>query len=171
MFATRWIDRIDAGDRSLLERWVIDVDSSVQTIAAWKVITHAGGAIATIGAVLVALLLPGWPREAGIGAGLALASSHLAVQVVKRFVNRPRPEGTPAIRCPDRFSFPSGHATAALAVTASFALVVPAGGVLLVAFGILVGWSRVVLGVHYPGDVVIGQLLALAAVAAVHALM
>jgi undecaprenyl-diphosphatase len=170
MFAARWIDRLDAGDRNLLDRWALDDDDSLFSARAWTVVTHAGGAVATIGAVLVALLMPGGPREAGIAAGLALASSHLAVQLIKRCVNRPRPEGNAAIRCPDRFSFPSGHATAALAVTASFAAAMPGGGAMLVGFGLLVGWSRVVLGVHYPGDVLIGQVLAVAAVAAVHAL-
>lgn len=168
-FATRWIDRIDAGDRNLLDRWVVGVESPELSIVAWKVVTHAGGAFATIGAVIVAMPVPGWPREGAVSAAIALAASHLAVQGVKRFVNRPRPRGPAAIRCPDRFSFPSGHAAAALAVTTSFALVIPAGGVVLVVFGVVVGWSRVALGVHYPGDVVIGQILALAAVAAVHA--
>ena len=66
-----------------------------------------------------------------------------------------------AIQEPDRFSFPSGHATASLAVALPYAVVFPlwAGPLLLLA--LLVGFSRVRLGVHYPSDVLVGQLIAI----------
>lgn len=69
-----------------------------------------------------------------------------------------------ALRALWRGSPPSGHATAALAVALSCALAFPAFAPLLVPFAVLVGWSRVVLGVHYPGEVMVGQLIALGTV-------
>ncbi len=164
-FATRWIDRIDAGDRGLLDRWVIADDGSDIARRLWTVVTHAGGAVVTIAAAVVPLLLHLSSRLPPWVPIVTLAVSHVAVQLVKRFVNRPRPAGTPVIRCPDEFSFPSGHATAALAIAVSYALLFPALGVPLVVLGMIVGWSRVALGVHYPGDVLIGQLIALATAA------
>jgi undecaprenyl-diphosphatase len=70
-------------------------------------------------------------------------------------------EVSASIREPDRFSFPSGHATASLAVALAYAMVFPlwAGPLLLLA--LLVGFSRIRLGVHYPSDVLVGQLLAI----------
>jgi undecaprenyl-diphosphatase len=75
-----------------------------------------------------------------------------------------------AIREPDRFSFPSGHVTASLAVAPSYAMVFPlwAGPLLLLA--LVVGFSRVRLGVHYPSDVLAGQLIAIATALGVYGL-
>jgi undecaprenyl-diphosphatase len=87
------------------------------------------------------------------------------VQLVKRTVGRTRPSRavgyTALIREPDRFSFPSGHAAAAMAVAAAYAHAFPQLAPAFVALAVAIGLSRVVLGVHFPGDVLIGQLLAL----------
>jgi undecaprenyl-diphosphatase len=65
------------------------------------------------------------------------------------------------IQVPDRFSFPSGHACAAMAVAVGFASAFPALAPLLLVLAAVVGFSRVALGVHYPGDVLVGQAIAL----------
>ena len=65
------------------------------------------------------------------------------------------------IDAPDRFSFPSGHSAAAMAVAAMYALTFPSLGIWLLPIAVLVGYSRVALGVHYPLDVVAGQAIAL----------
>jgi len=62
----------------------------------------------------------------------------------------------------DRFSFPSGHSAAAMAVAFSFALALPVAAGPLLVVAVLVGASRVFLGVHYPGDVLAGQAIAIA---------
>ncbi len=59
----------------------------------------------------------------------------------------------------DQFSFPSGHTSAAFLfsiITASF---VPMLWAPLIIWASMVGFSRVVLGVHYPTDTVIGALI------------
>ena len=127
---------------------------------AWLAITHAGGAIASIASVVVPIWLGLWDRSASWSAAASLAISHVVVQVIKRLVGRPRPDKPVGIDHPDRFSFPSGHATSSLAVTLAYSVAFPHLAAPLVGFGMLVGWSRVALGVHYPGDVVAGQLIA-----------
>ncbi len=120
----------------------------------------------TVAVVVVPMLTGIWSRAASVHAALALALSHAVVQIVKRGVSRERPSLTSHLACPDRFSFPSGHATAALAVAMSYGSAFPSLALPLVGSALVVGWSRVVLGVHYPGDVVTGQGIAIVTVIA-----
>lgn len=156
----RLIGALSEHDRGLYSRWALREGSARTLRLSWTLLTHAGGAGATIAAVLAPLAFHWWDRSATWLAATSLGLSHLAVQIIKRSVGRPRPDARAGIEAPDRFSFPSGHATAGLAVTLAYAVAFPPLAVPLVSFGLLVGWSRVVLGVHYPGDVVAGQLIA-----------
>jgi undecaprenyl-diphosphatase len=62
----------------------------------------------------------------------------------------------------DRYSFPSGHTLHAVCFTTIALHHVPALGWLLVPFTALVMASRIVLGLHYPSDVLAGAVLGLA---------
>ena len=129
-----------------------------------RLTTRVGDAPVAIGFAL-ALLLCGSTREMGRLAAFGLASSHLGVQLLKRWVNRPRPRlpaGTLALmRAPDRFSFPSGHAAASLSLALALAPALPWSAALgTLALAALTGVSRCYLGVHYPGDVLAGWALA-----------
>jgi undecaprenyl-diphosphatase len=108
-------------------------------------------------------------RPVSVHAGFAVVVSHALVQLLKRWIRRPRPElgvGVESlIQAPDRFSFPSGHAAAALALALSLAPALPpVAATVVVATGVLVGVSRCYLGVHYPGDVAAGWVLAAAGI-------
>jgi undecaprenyl-diphosphatase len=75
-------------------------------------------------------------------------------------VSRPEPE--PLLETPTTFSFPSGHATVSFACATVLALAVPRLRWPLFALAALVAWSRVYVGVHYPGDVLAGAVLGVA---------
>ena len=156
---------LDARDRMLLTRWVVPAQTSRHVRCFWQVLTHLGGATATIAACVLPILCGGTvARAVGTRALAVLVLSHLMVQVVKRSIGRPRPSQV-GVSCrlaeePDRFSFPSGHAAAGMSIALAYAAACPGLAAPLVLLAALVGASRVCLGVHYPGDVLVGQLLA-----------
>lgn len=166
--------RLDARDRALFDRWLLPAAASLRRRRTWLVITHLGGTVSSVALATVPLAAGGRVAEGARLAFGALAGSHLLVQLIKRTVGRPRPrptgDGIVHLTAPDRFSFPSGHAAAAMSVAFGYAVAFPALIPLLAPLAVLVGVSRVCLGVHYPGDVLIGQALALGTGAALLAL-
>jgi undecaprenyl-diphosphatase len=162
--ATSLFQRLDARDRALFDRWTIDRSTAGRR--AWIVLTHMGGLWCSVAAATVPLLAASATlRGAAFRAFLGLAISHVIVQVLKRNVLRVRPTEElgheSLVRVPDEFSFPSGHATAAMAVALAYAMAFPMLALPLVALATLVGFSRVCLGVHYPSDVLAGQTIAI----------
>jgi undecaprenyl-diphosphatase len=160
---TSLLARLDARDRALFVRWAID--PSTGSRPAWIALTHVGGLWCSVLAAALPLLVPGALHAAALRAMMGLMISHGIVQVIKRKVLRERPStavGTEALVAPpDAFSFPSGHATAAMAVAFVYALAFPAWAAPLVMLAAAVGISRVCLGVHFPGDVLAGQAIAI----------
>ena len=128
----------------------------------WIGLTHAGGTTSSVLAVSLPALVPSLAPAAS-RAAIGLVASHLLVQLLKRTMIRTRPAGAAhaCVALPNRYSFPSGHATAALVVALGWGLAFPALLVPLLMLGILVGLSRVVLGVHHLGDVLAGQVIAM----------
>jgi membrane-associated phospholipid phosphatase len=118
---------------------------------------HSAGWVGV--AALGALLQPS-RRRTWITAGAGAFLAHAAAVVIKRIVKRTRPDH-PSIAVnvgtPSRLSFPSAHATS---TTAAAILLGRATGlplpVLLVPPMAL---SRLVLGVHYPSDVLVGVVV------------
>lgn len=64
-------------------------------------------------------------------------------------------------------SFPSDHATAAFAIAVAVYLFAPRVGRIFLVVAAAIAFSRVLLGVHYPSDVVAGALTGTAAALAV----
>lgn len=130
-------------------------------------LTHLGGARATIGVGLGLWALGGDARQAGLAALIGNALSHVAVQILKRTVARPRPcdaNGAPLalVELPDPFSFPSGHTAAAVAVALPIVAAWPFTAPFVLGLAVLVGASRVLLRVHHLSDVLAGAVLGVA---------
>ena len=103
---------------------------------------------------------------------LAYAYTSLAVQILKRLFNAPRPvkffEDIAPIRTIDGYamhewnSFPSGHTASAftLAVVLSYVLPYKHSYWILIPFAVLTAFSRVYLAQHFMEDIIAGSLIA-----------
>ena len=59
----------------------------------------------------------------------------------------------------DRFSLPSGHTAGAFVVATAITLYFPLFMPLAIGWAIAIGFSRILLGVHFPLDVIAGAIL------------
>src|SRR3954454_18684837 len=118
-------------------------------------------------------------RAARLGLLSIAATSSITNLVVKPLARRGRPEAHAhlipvgrRLALPASRSLPSGHSAAAFAFATAVGQALPAAGPPLRVLAMLVGYSRVHTGVHYPGDVVagaaLGTVIAQASSAAVH---
>mgnify|MGYP005842136405 CR=1 FL=1 len=96
--------------------------------------------------------------------GLSALAGVLVYTFLKRRLVRERPYiNIGDIQCGaaplDRYSFPSGHTLHAVSFTIMYTHIEPALVVVLLPFALLVAASRIILGLHYPSDVVVGAAI------------
>lgn len=153
-------------DRSVIE--LVRAPELLVVLSPLRAITELGstGAVTLIAlaTLAVGVLIGPWLHGAIGAATIGLAS--LGVQAVKALVARARPDLLEPIVEARGFSFPSGHSALGMVAWGILGVLVmrsrlPVGvrrGIVavLAVIVLLIGLSRVWLGVHYPTDVLAG---------------
>ena len=141
---------------------------------------HRFGEPPIMGMVFAGLTLALWlsrRREQATFAFFGLGSAVALTFFMKLLFDRPRPELWPRLVQESGASFPSGHSTVAAALATCVTLLLwhtrwrwPVLALSL-AYAVLSGYARLVLGVHFPTDVLAGELTGLLCVVAAHDLV
>lgn len=141
--------------------------------ALFEILVYGGHGV-VLGGLLIGLFLWGkWKgKRALVWAGqfgfVALLSGGLVVQTLKHLFGRARPWAADAGRligptlAGGYNSFPSGHSISAFAVGTVLGHAFPSCRFLFFALATVVAVSRVLVGAHFPSDVISGSLLGLA---------
>jgi len=131
----------------------------------FRIVSRLGDGVFWYCLMLALLAIGGGDAFGPVGrmAGTGLACT-LIYKWLKSKTSRPRPFAIEnAVRAGadplDPFSFPSGHTLHAVAFSIVAIAFYPVLAWLLVPFTLLVAASRVVLGLHYPSDVLAGAAL------------
>jgi undecaprenyl-diphosphatase len=131
-------------------------------IRGWKALTHIGDpAVRTVVAIIAFAVIIGRRTTAYGGLYLVVVSAGvLGYTGLKHAYARPRPHLTAWLTSPTDPSYPSGHAGGAMLVLLLAAMLL--GGrnwiAAAVVLALLIGLSRIAMGVHWPSDVFGGWL-------------
>lgn len=125
--------------------------------------THLAGFSSVVGICLFLMLfLPSIPGTTVLG---AVFFAQVTAQSLKFFVKRVRPHiKLDNVNIFNKLmqydpSFPSAHTATIVSLSGVIAAMQPAYENILAAVCMLVGVSRIYLGQHYPGDVIIGAII------------
>jgi undecaprenyl-diphosphatase len=160
-------------------RHAVHVRAFLGLTRAMLCITQLGSVwfLVPFGALVVwRLVAAGRKHAAVLLTGTALGSEGIT-QILKLVFHRTRPQAYFGLISPPNYSFPSGHAITACCFWGVLAAILAArarsGWVKAVlwisaaALALMIGFSRIYLGVHYPTDVLAGYALAVVWIAAV----
>jgi membrane-associated phospholipid phosphatase len=153
-----------------IHNWALNFNTPT-TVMIWEDVSFMGSAIVISALTLLSIGASALRKEWRTIEQIILAMSGAVAlnAILKWLVQRPRPVEIYAHTLPDSYSFPSGHAifsftfylTIAAILTRSY-LSKSARSVwaIAVVIVVLIGASRITLGVHYISDVIGGYLVA-----------
>lgn len=128
-----------------------------------RVLAHLGDGPYIFGVLGLGYLLGWlWPnpflRQAMLTVALSVLLTMGIVTLIKYLVRRerPHPPGEFVVFPYDRYSFPSGHSARMVALAVSTLFFYPLFGWALVVITLGVAVSRIVVGIHYFSDIVVG---------------
>lgn len=129
--------------------------------------TYGTYVIGLAAACLWLLARPGGDRKWKLAAGSALGAAALGLivnKIISSSWHRDRPFQTHHVahiwgaRKTDA-SFPSDHASAAFGIAVAVLLIDPVIGIAFLVLAVLISVGRVIVGEHYPGDVLAGAAI------------
>ena len=148
--------------------WCLRFQQTVRhraVVRLFAVVSRLGDGGFWYGLMALLLLTQGAAAAPTVGRMLLAGAVCLALyKWLKARTTRPRPCAQnariqPRVAPLDEYSFPSGHTLHAVSFTLIAVYDYPPLAWLLLPFALLVALSRVVLGLHYPSDVLAGALL------------
>ena len=150
---------------SRLSHWLAEFSRHAPTLWLFRLVSRLGDWPAWVAVALLQPLLQGqqgWLIAAHWGLTASIAA--LVYRLLKTRLFRERPYITfDTIRCTmppvDRYSFPSGHTLHAVMFSCLTAASSPKLLPIVIPLAVLIAISRVVLGLHYVSDVIVGALL------------
>ncbi|MEM6988675.1 MAG: phosphatase PAP2 family protein [Pseudomonadota bacterium] len=158
-----WLHLIEQADHRLIVS--LQTVRHAPVIGAFKAVSRTGDGYLQVVCLVLALWVA---SDASLrfleAAVLAFFLERSLYIVAKRRFRRRRPAAAlPAfvalVKPSDEFSFPSGHTMAAFLLATLLHTALGMSAVVVYTWAMLVGCSRVVLGVHFPSDIVVGAVL------------
>jgi membrane-associated phospholipid phosphatase len=146
-------------DISLDHHWIGDV---------FNVIEKASIPAMVVGTIALWFFArPGGDRKWKLAAGSGLAAAAIAIaidQIIYAIHDRARPYEAHQISHPWTSktdpSFPSDHASASLAIAIAVLMFDPIAGAVFLVAAVLIAVGRILMGAHYPGDVLASLVVA-----------
>jgi len=167
LLAFDWPPVRDRDAASLAAFVTLRANPRLDSVATW--VTHAAATplpFVLLGALLVTIALARGLSRLAVAVAITIAGASATSELLKQALARPRYSDLLGLHHQiSPASFPSGHSTAAMSVALCGVLVAPPrlrplAAVLGTALALTVGYAVVIVGWHYPSDVLGGFLVA-----------
>lgn len=163
LWLTAFIEGTGPADRALLA--ALYAGHRPLLAAAAKALTFVGGGYTVTPLIVLVAAFLAWRAQGRLALVLLVGNSigRLLVEFQKYELGRARPELNPHLVTVYTLSFPSAHSANAVMTYVAMALLLTRPGserlrwtIAAAILALLIGLSRIILGVHYPSDVVAG---------------